>query len=172
MYYGGVLIEVSQQGEIMGTPTCYQFGTLAECRNPNECKRKECGMEHSSTLSSGEAPRHTLGPWSAKKLDIYSDDYDRAIARTFDFGGMEDGIAEANARRIVACVNALEGVDNDLLESGTELIRAQAKEIDRLSALNGELVARLKAIDEAWYYGQAMQESIDLARAILAKCHD
>lgn len=63
---------------------------------------------------------HTPTPWkvgSKYPTDIYSTRAGHAIARTTN--PQFDGEDEANAARIVACVNACEGVANEHLQTGS-----------------------------------------------------
>lgn len=62
---------------------------------------------------------HTPTPWkvgSKYVTDIYTTRAFNAIARTVD--SQSDGEDEANAARIVACVNACEGVATEHLQIG------------------------------------------------------
>lgn len=73
-----------------------------------------------------------------------------AIAVCLDFGFNNLGMREANARRIVACVNACAGVSNDILEN--EMFRGaiagKARLIDVIQQRD-ELLAALKALEDA-----------------------
>ena len=69
---------------------------------------------------------HTKEPWNVSEEAFDNDgihesvirglDGLAAIAVTLEFGPNNPGMREANARRIVACVNALRGVSTDHLE--------------------------------------------------------
>ncbi len=69
---------------------------------------------------------HTKEPWNVSEEAFDNDgihesvirgmDGRAAIAVTLEFGPNNPGMREANARRIVACVNALRGVSTDHLE--------------------------------------------------------
>ena len=63
------------------------------------------------------------------------------------YGGhlIGESIIEANARRIVACVNACEGMRNDELEGGL-LIGVMQSKIDRLECQRDELLAALQGM--------------------------
>lgn len=58
--------------------------------------------------------------------------------------------AKANARRIVACVNACEGIQTEMLELfGAEFWEKESKEIEQLQAQNERLLEALKYSLEA-----------------------
>ena len=61
--------------------------------------------------------KHTPGPWRIdgrsgyEALEIHAKN--RRIAKSLYHGGSEDSETDANARRIVACVNGCEGINPD-----------------------------------------------------------
>jgi hypothetical protein len=70
---------------------------------------------------------HTPGPWEVS-VEIFDNDGipetaiqalkgAATVAVAFEFGPNNPGMREANARRIVACVNACEGVSTEWLET-------------------------------------------------------
>ena len=69
---------------------------------------------------------HTIEPWRVAEESFDNDgshesvirglDGRAAIAVTLEFGPNNPGMREANARRIVACVNACEGIPTGVLE--------------------------------------------------------
>ena len=67
------------------------------------------------------------------------------------YGGhlIGESIIEANARRIVACVNACAGMRNDELEGGL-LIGVMQVKIDLLESLRDELLEAAKAVVTRW----------------------
>ena len=67
------------------------------------------------------------------------------------YGGhlIGESITEANARRIVACVNACAGMRNDELEGGL-LIGVMQSKIDRLECQRDELLEAAKAVVTRW----------------------
>ena len=85
--------------------------------------------------------KHTPGPWAHRNGRIYQADRDvltiANISRAFD-----GNFSEANARRIVACVNACRGLSTDELERfglasafGTELIELEKQRDQLLESL-------------------------------------
>ena len=99
--------------------------------------------------------KHTPEPWSVAEESFDNDgihesvirglDGRAAIAVTLEFGENNPGMREANARRIVACVNALEGLNDDALFGGWSFhgIEAYAKGIEKQRA---ELLATMENI--------------------------
>ena len=67
------------------------------------------------------------------------------------YGGhlIGESIIEANARRIVACVNACAGMRNDELEGGL-LIGVMQVKIDLLESQRDELLEAAKAVVTRW----------------------
>ena len=64
--------------------------------------------------------KYTKTPWVIKKDMIYGNDEMESIACVLD-GAWPHGLrpdSEANAKRIVSCVNALDGLSNDALDGG------------------------------------------------------
>ena len=63
---------------------------------------------------------HTQGPWhtGGDGTIIYDKDGWGIASATVFHGRQEPGTAAANARRIVACVNACEGASTEVLERG------------------------------------------------------
>lgn len=69
---------------------------------------------------------HTIEPWRVAEESFDNDgihesvirglDGRAAIAVTLEFGPNNPGMREANARRIVACVNACTGITTEVLE--------------------------------------------------------
>lgn len=69
------------------------------------------------------------------------------IAGVFDgsLSDLEDHeVLEANARRIVACVNICEGIDTDSIESHANLFDAEADAVSKIAAQRDGLLAGLK----------------------------
>ena len=79
---------------------------------------------------------YTHEPWSVAEESFDNDgihesvirglDGRAAIAVTLEFGANNPGMREANARRIVACVNACEGMGTESLESIAGRIAAKS----------------------------------------------
>lgn len=76
-----------------------------------------------------------IGPYIVGQLGLYSHP--------------EAEVSAANARRFVACWNACEGVEIELLESNPSPFSELRAERDRLHTANVELVQELKNIAEA-----------------------
>jgi hypothetical protein len=100
-------------------------------------------------------PAHTPEPWHAYSFEVYNE-IDQIIA---DCGYSEDywekDGCQANAARIVACVNYCKGATNEELEAGTlesDLNKANEK-LSGITAQRDELLAALK---EAKGYIQGM----------------
>lgn len=94
--------------------------------------------------------QHSIEPWGLKYLVSESpyivDSSDDLIANT-GFSSCRGDIAlgEANARRIVACVNRCAGISNELLETSPDLATAfMSAENARLMQKNNELLFALK----------------------------
>jgi len=93
--------------------------------------------------------KHTPEPWKVELTDDPedgSDAYavdceDHSIALMDAPGGL--ALNEANARRIVACVNACEGIGTDTLERERSYVRGH-KERERLAEENAKLREALK----------------------------
>lgn len=98
---------------------------------------------------------HTPEPWSVAEESFDNDgihesvirglDGRAAIAVTLEFGANNPGMREANARRIVACVNACEGISTELLECPGGNV---AKVAGRLMKQRDNLLAVLTEIAE------------------------
>jgi hypothetical protein len=83
------------------------------------------------------------------------------------------GEQEANARRVVACVNAMEGVPTEDVEAGVP-----KSTVRKLAAGNAELLAACEALDrldccDGYSFPETdwpkLWEALSLARAALAK---
>lgn len=96
--------------------------------------------------------KHTPEPWAAYR-DASGDVFISSAETSFhiaEVGSEDDETVIPDARRIVACVNACEGVDTDLLEAGeldkpTMLIMQENKDLklhcdELLAALEGVLI--------------------------------
>lgn len=121
--------------------------------------------------------KHSPTPWA--NGGPYIDDANQeSIADTLITGG-SIALQEANAARIVACVNACEGVDTEDLEHGCyEKLIGKHVEVyfakQDAEAQRDELLAALKncitAIERTDHYTQADRfEAADKARAAIAK---
>lgn len=115
--------------------------------------------------------KHTAEPWHVGQhgLSIY-DQYGWGVAGVTKHPHQVSGERTANARRIVACVNACRGLSTDELEKhglvsavGTELIELEKQREQLLAAL--EQIARYPATrsDE-----MSMESARDIARAAIA----
>ena len=119
--------------------------------------------------------RHTPEPWLAQHSQIC-----KGSLAVSDCFRAEDGSPEANARRIVACVNACAGYSTDALESGISVVRTAQKNMEARAlaeAQRDELAAALRGFVDSTLYGAAhdtgraheFRPLFDAARAILAK---
>ncbi len=86
---------------------------------------------------------HTPEPWNGKRIGI-SVHYFESIDAEITFTGKSDE-AMANARRIVACVNACRGLSTDELEQHG-LVSAVGTELAELEQQRDELLASLQRL--------------------------
>ena len=107
--------------------------------------------------------RYTPGPWffdvnhchAGQIATLHGDDEGFAEIWSEQWMSLPRESQNANAMRIVSCVNALEGLSQDTLDGGWNFkdhgTAARNTEIDRdrLKALNAELAAALEAIELA-----------------------
>lgn len=100
---------------------------------------------------------HTSEPWESKEVAL---DY-RLYGAGGELIGYEAAQTSADARRIVACVNACEGIDTDWLEEVTE---ADDCELGATIRPTGEPLTRplaaWRAVDEAGIPTEALQDGI------------
>lgn len=121
---------------------------------------------------------HTKEPWSHRNGRIFQTDRNvltiANIARAFD-----GDYSEANARRIVACVNACDGLDTSQLEQfglgtafGTVLFDVTA-ERNQLIQQNAQLLAALRDViswvpsREKWHTDEPIK-AVERARAVIS----
>lgn len=106
---------------------------------------------------------HTPEPWS------YCEDND---GWCLENGCEQHGYAlsEANARRIVACVNICAGVSIEMLEASTHgCVGAILNETIKASRYRDELLAALKGFVAA-YDSETHEKACDVALSAIAKC--
>jgi hypothetical protein len=130
-----------------------------------------------------DANKHTAGPWRFDPDSFLPEEWyldgtitanGKLVAAAITTGGLHAlKESEANARRIVACVNACEGLPDKALQ----YLPDYAKERDRLAALNRELVEALEDVlrdrltqANLHQMPPAMRARLEKARAIPAKC--
>lgn len=122
--------------------------------------------------------KHTQEPWKLYRNDqSVGDARGYAVCDVWPRGddGMASEEGKANARRIVACVNACEGIDTDLLEkaTGMRLDQASVKQPEIIDELNvavaslNEAAGMMKWFDVA--EAQKMLRSADAISAIIVK---
>lgn len=126
---------------------------------------------------------HTPEPWHVS-TDGYAVSIPRGhgettVADCFDAGRDEfPATRQANARRIVACVNACEGIGTETLEKERSYVRGHKGLLDernRLREINAELLAALRKIEvghvraPAGTHRDALNRCKELSRAALAK---
>lgn len=91
--------------------------------------------------------KHTKGPWIIKKNIIYGNDGMESIACVLDsawpHGLMPD--PKANAKRIVSCVNALEGLSDDALDGGWNF-KSMSKYCKDIESQRDELLEALELL--------------------------
>lgn len=92
--------------------------------------------------------KHTKEPWNGKPLNVCFVEFEKlGIAVTIPQYSDEE--AKANARRIVACVNACKGLDTEGLERNG-LVSAVGYELIGLTKQRDELLAAANAVMEWW----------------------
>lgn len=106
--------------------------------------------------------QHTKGPWQYGE-DGYGNGYD-VVANGRHIVSCAE---EANALRIVACVNACEGLDDEIFERGFT-VRGQAMASARVKAQRDELLDALQQI-MAGISGCEKEAKYEAARAAIAK---
>lgn len=115
-------------------------------------------MNDSSKQASVE---HTPEPWAHRNGRIYQ--ADRDVLTIANIARASDGdYSEANARRIVACVNACAGVPTELLEeypAPFSEMRAQRDQL--LAALERMVAIHDEPSGFAGKYGKALDAAID-----------
>lgn len=111
---------------------------------------------------------HTAEPWTVETdgahITIRADGY--PVAEMW----MSDGKHEANARRIVACVNACKGAPTALLERSSEVIPPDAP-YSAIVKQRDELAAALRmagAFFDKYGFPRAAIDEVDAIRAALA----
>lgn len=99
---------------------------------------------------------HTPEPWEVTDLRYIrqSNEPRHVVARAAKMDGME-----ANARRIVACVNACEGIDTESLESIAG--RIAAKSVLQMHANYGSNKAKVAAMEQQ--HDRLLAALVDLA---------
>lgn len=125
--------------------------------------------------------KHTPGPWAERNGRIFQADRPNLtianIARAFD-----GDYSSTNARRIVACVNACEGISTDAIETEGSAVMGWVRAASKLLRLRSEhdelqeshqaikeqrdeLLAALKVAEES--VGDS--KSLEIVRAAIAK---
>ena len=92
---------------------------------------------------------HTPEPWSVSPLVTHIHVGSVALCRLFDEEGENYENHEANARRIVACVNALENVSTEWLEQNKSIVVLGSPIADRFREIEkqrDELLAALGGV--------------------------
>lgn len=101
--------------------------------------------------------KHRTGKWFVKKEQngtvwIKAPDGEYAawniaeVSRDAFYEGKEPANTMANAKRIVACVNACEGIDTEILESLPLGFKEHANENEQLKAINAQMLEALKGV--------------------------
>lgn len=94
-----------------------------------------------------------------------------AIAVTLEFGPNNPGMREANARRIVACVNACAGIRTEALEHRTHMLKAEDDSIATNQQQRDELLAALEGLT-GWFNSETKDSAykyLDKAEQAIAK---
>jgi hypothetical protein len=107
----------------------------------------------------------------------------RRICDVWSLGDVEPGsIAEANARRIVACVNACEGISTESLESGeARAVRDELANIEKLESQRDQLLEFARDILSHWpdggdldggdIQGLAVKHGLLIGKTVNAPCN-
>ena len=118
--------------------------------------------------------QHTPGPWTAE-LDAHGRGRVKGngcwVATTWtnaDDDSHKRYPAEANARRLVACLNACEGISTEALE-GDDAPRKLREDRDLLLAQRDELLEALKGVMNNCLDSDGLAEAYAIARAAIAK---
>jgi hypothetical protein len=90
---------------------------------------------------------HTPEPWATNGTRIESENNHGWVNDGWIIAGLEGPDAEANARRIVACVNACAGIETFMLEMLLENKRTVMQDLDDLTNQRDELLAAAEAIE-------------------------
>jgi hypothetical protein len=88
-----------------------------------------------------------------------------------EFTGKHGEEQKANARRIVACVNACAGIPTDVLEHAMEFGAAGIQTIESVKKQRDELLAALSALidmDVSYQRGPVVEQAVETARAAIA----
>lgn len=108
---------------------------------------------------------HTPGPWSVAKGDGYFVVETRTAGIKFIAQGESEAGDLANARRIVACVNACEGLTTEALERLGTLDRARVQ-------LDVVRVEALRQRDELLEALQIARDHIEMGALEVSHCRD
>jgi hypothetical protein len=125
--------------------------------------------------------QHTSGPWK-----IYNDENPLDFSMDYWINGLNGeivcsfGVSRENARRIVACVNACEGVSTEFLETLADMPEKNVAKYEQLLKQRDELLEAAKLglrIAEHWiqeeYSGTGMLDDVlaelEPIRAVIAK---
>lgn len=127
---------------------------------------------------------HTPTPWHAPGIGEICDQSGRVIAICIDCNPVEEALrpdpaldeAEANARRIVACINACAGLDTDYLENvglpefvGKTLCADLAQqELDAVTAQRDQLQSKLEAERASLFADNQRKQQLEQQVAELA----
>lgn len=95
--------------------------------------------------------KHTKGPWAwvgrpgqsnlmAGRVKVMGHEPHEGLHFSTGFPGRD----EADARRIVACVNICEGIDTESIEKHVNLFDAEADAVSKIAAQRDQLLAALK----------------------------
>lgn len=129
------------------------------------------------------AQKHTPEPWHAPGIGEVCDESGRCIGIMIDCNPVEEELrpdpeleeGDANARRIVACVNACAGIDTAHLELALAGGVTVLQELDRVNQQRDQLRAALEDVmkwienwDAEFTFDPDWPESRDKARAALA----
>lgn len=125
---------------------------------------------------------HTPEPWSVSEESFDNDgikesvirgmDGRAAIAVTLDFGANNPSMREANARRIVACVNACAGISTTSLEGEVGVIESvtkfTSKKLTDVRQQRDELLAVCEELAECAAYWSEYDVPIGIADRLTA----
>lgn len=111
--------------------------------------------------------QHTPEPWVVNGSHIESENEHGWVNDGWIIADLSGSQIEANARRIVACVNACAGASTEVLEKGA--IHDWALLMTQLESQNAELLVTLRSIAESYPTTEEGETLAGIARDALTK---
>jgi hypothetical protein len=118
--------------------------------------------------------KHTPEPWPAPEYNNDVDSDDDGFWEWYEIEGVGTlGVSEANARRIVACVNACAGIETMILEMDTPkfvaMLRERIEYRKQRADLFESLVALSATVSTLCSWDRRFDEVLDAADAAVAR---